>query len=182
MSMVGSRLLNEVVNEKQVLEPKDIIAEIQTGIWEGLRQEESENKDGMDMGLCRIQYLDNDQVEVVYSNAKRPLYYTHEKKLHRHKRDRVMIGGMAYKSDPSLPLNHRFELQRGDVLYLSSDGFGDTPNPERRSFGEKRILDVIEETMHLPLAEQKQRLLDTKAAYQQTAKQRDDILLMGLRL
>lgn len=182
MSMVGSRLLNEVVNEKQVLEPKDIIAEIQTGIWEGLRQEESENKDGMDMGLCRIQYLDNDQVEVVYSNAKRPLYYTHEQKLHRHKRDRVMIGGMAYKSDPSLPLNHRFELQRGDVLYLSSDGFGDTPNPERRSFGEKRILNVIEETMDLPLAEQKQRLLDAKAAYQQTAKQRDDILLMGLRL
>ena len=180
MSMVGSRLLNEVVNERQILDPAEVIAQIQTGIWEGLRQEESENRDGMDMGICRIKYLaDSDGVEVVYSNAKRPLFYTHQQKLVKLRRDRVMIGGMAYKSDPKPPVNHTLLLKKGDILYLTSDGFVDTPNPDRKSFGEKRLLEVIEEIRSLPLEEQKQHLLQVKANYQGTSKQRDDILVMG---
>ncbi|WP_299463245.1 SpoIIE family protein phosphatase [uncultured Microscilla sp.] len=182
MSMVGSRLLNEIVNEKQIFDPEQIIAEIQQNIWKALRQEESENKDGMDMGLCRIKYLNNDTVEVVYSNAKRPLYYTHQQQLNKIKRDSVMIGGITYKADVAHPVNYKLLLEKGDILYLSSDGFADTPSPKRRSFGEKRLLDTLEEIMPLALGTQKERLMEAKAAFQEDAKQRDDILLLGLKL
>ncbi|EAY30573.1 SpoIIE family protein phosphatase [Microscilla marina] len=183
MSMIGSRLLSEIVNEKKVFDPKKIISKIQEGIRKGLHQKESDNNDGMDICLCRVQYIDDsDKVELIYSNAKRPLYYTHQKKLHQIQRNRFFIGGWIPKQIAQELENHTVQLKRTDILYLSSDGFVDTPNNNRKSFGTKQFITLLEEIMHEPLNVQRTRLLKAKTEYQEEADQRDDIVILGIQL
>ena len=51
MSMIGSRLLNEIVIEKEITDPAKILALLNSKIIEALRQNETENADGMDVCL-----------------------------------------------------------------------------------------------------------------------------------
>ena len=183
MSLIGSRLLSEIVNEKKVFDPKKILEKLQIGVRKSLQQRESENNDGMDLGICRIEYIDDSsEVEVVYANAKRPLYYTHDHKLSKINRDRVFIGGWVPQHIEQELQNHTITLQRGDILYMSSDGYVDTPNFKRRSFGTKKLVNTLERIMHLPMTEQSQELIDAKNAHQEGADQRDDILFLGVKL
>lgn len=183
MSMIGSRLLSEIVNEKKILDPQKILTKLQVGIQKGLNQKESDNNDGMDICLCRVEYIeDSSEVEVIYSNAKRPLYYTKEQTLQKIKGDRVFIGGWMPKQMSQTLQNHTIQLNRDDILYLSSDGFVDTPNNKRKSFGTRRLIDVLEEIMNQPLDVQKEQLLKAKADFQEDADQRDDIVMLGIKL
>lgn len=50
MSMMGSTLLNRIVGEMNVYDPAEILKTLDFYIVESLRQYESENQDGMDMG------------------------------------------------------------------------------------------------------------------------------------
>lgn len=183
MSMIGSRLLSEIVNEKKVFDPKRILEKLQTGIRNGLHQQESANNDGMDVCLCRIEYIeDSPNVEVVFANAKRPLFYTHQNELHHIKRDKVYIGGwMPNKMNQELR-SHTIVIEREDILYLSTDGFVDIPNPQRKSFGSKKLMEVLNQNMHLPMAQQRDQLIKIKEEYQEDADQRDDILFLGIKL
>ena len=183
MSMIGSRLLSEIINERNILDPKKILLKLQEGVQKGLHQKESENNDGMDVSLCRIEYIeDSEQVDVIYANAKRPLYYTHEQTLHHIKKDRMFIGGWIPKKNDLELINHDIQLNRGDILYLSSDGFVDMPNNKRRSLGTKRLLKFLEKIMHHPLDKQKELLIELQKKHQGNSEQRDDILLLGIRL
>jgi len=183
MSLIGSRLLSEIVNERKIFDPQKILEKLQLGIRQSLHQKESENNDGMDVCLCRVEYIeDSPEVEVLYANAKRPLYYTHQNKLYKIKRDKVFIGGWVPKHITQELQNHTLTLQRGDILYLSSDGYVDNPNGRRKAFGTNKLEQIIEQMLHLPLSEQKQRLLDAKNTHQEGADQRDDILFMGVKL
>ncbi|OJJ17459.1 hypothetical protein BKI52_26675 [marine bacterium AO1-C] len=183
MSLIGSRLLSEIVNEKKIFDPKKILEKLQSGVRQSLHQRESENNDGMDVSLCRIEYIeDSSDVEVLYANAKRPLYYTHQNKLYKIKRDKVFIGGWIPKHIEQELRNHTIMLTRGDVLYLSSDGYVDNPNIKRKSFGTKKLVSALEQIMHLPLDQQKSHLVEIKNSYQEGADQRDDILFLGVKL
>ncbi|WP_299459401.1 SpoIIE family protein phosphatase [uncultured Microscilla sp.] len=183
MSMIGSMLLNEIVNEKKVIDPQRIIAKMHEGIYKGLQQQESNNQDGMDICLCRVQYIDNSEdIELVYSNAKRPLFYTKQNRLHRVTRNRVSVGGYRSEQTTQELKNYVVQLQRKDIIYLSSDGFVDTSNNKRKSFGSKRLFALLQEIMHEPLNIQRKRLLEAKIKYQEEADQRDDIVLLGVQL
>ena len=63
-----------------------------------------------------------------------------------------------------------------------SDGFVDTPNPSRKSFGNKRFEKVIEAHMNETLAAQKKALEDALRDFQKHAEQRDDILVIGIKV
>ena len=183
MSMIGSRLLSEIVNEKKIFDPKRILEKLQTGIRNGLHQQESANNDGMDVCLCRIEYIeDSPNVEIVFANAKRPLFYTHQNELHHIKRDKVYIGGWMPKKMNQELRSHTIVLKREDILYLSTDGYVDTPNAQRKSFGSKRLMQILGQNMYLPMAEQRDQLIEIKEEYQKGADQRDDILFLGIKL
>ncbi|MDH5598150.1 MAG: response regulator, partial [Cyclobacteriaceae bacterium] len=54
MSLVGSELLNKIVNYKQIYDAAKILTELHIEIRSVLKQETSENRDGMDMSLVVI--------------------------------------------------------------------------------------------------------------------------------
>lgn len=180
MSMIGNALLNEIINEKHIYDPAKILMLLHKGVRQALKQDETDNADGMDICLCCLEYQ-GAQVQVQFAGAKRPLYYISQRTLGELPGDRKSIAGWRGEYERTF-IKHKLRLQRGDTLYLGTDGYADTPNPKRKNFTHKRLKKLLVELMDMPLATQQQRLLKALQDYQQDAKQRDDITLVGIKL
>ncbi|OJJ19283.1 hypothetical protein BKI52_20945 [marine bacterium AO1-C] len=182
MSMIGNALLNEIVNEQKMSAPSQILSMLDQGVRMALKQKESENQDGMDVCLCHLVYHETN-VQVKFSGAKRPLYYISQNELGHLKGTRRSIGGWHAKVDEDVKFTeHSLLLRLGDTLYLSSDGFADTPNDKRRNFTDKKLKSFLMSINHLPMQRQKSKLLDVWNEYKGTNEQRDDTTIVGIKL
>jgi len=71
MSLIGYNLLNRIVNEEKITDPKNILMELNNGVLGVLHKNESESKDGMDIAICKINHKQN---TLEYAGAMRPLW------------------------------------------------------------------------------------------------------------
>jgi len=181
MSMIGNTLLNQIVNERKTERPSRILSELHESVRESLNQKNSNNVDGMDMGFCRIADLGEGKFHVQYSGAKCPIFYYSKGKLNLIKPDRISIGGW-HKEDSLVFQNHEFELEKGDIIYMPTDGIIDMANAERRRLGTKNLGKFIEKHVQRPLYEQKLQIENYIGQYQQGTDQRDDITLVAVQL
>ncbi|MEN7550600.1 SpoIIE family protein phosphatase [Rapidithrix thailandica] len=180
MSMIGNTLLNEIVNHRKINASDCILELLDKRIIRALQQYETENRDGMDVCLCIIENLDRDTRKVTFTGAKRPLYYTIKDKVEVIKGDRKSIGGLIYQNKSFT--KHELVLKKGTRLYLTSDGYADQNNPEYKKIGSRQFKTFLEEINTLPMAQQKSQLEKRLRNHQQSAEQRDDILIMGVKL
>ncbi len=180
MSMIGNTLLNQIINEKKATDPADILRLLDKSIYEDLNQQKTSNREGMDVCLCVIEY-EEDKAKVMYGGAKRGLYYYHQNNLEELKGDRFSIGGWQSYTEKYFT-SKELILDVGDRLYLSSDGFVDTPNPKRKSMGTKRLRQILQTSASLSMNEQQTAVENALNNFQQDAEQRDDILLIGVEL
>ncbi|MBN1598185.1 MAG: SpoIIE family protein phosphatase [Bacteroidales bacterium] len=184
MSMIGNRLLNEIVNEKKQSSPSEILSSLNILIREALRQEETDNNDGMDMSLCKFENKGNNKYKLVYSGAKRPLYVikNNENKLITHRGDRKSIGGYSLSKREIKFTNYEIDVESGDMIYLFSDGIIDQNGPDRKKFGRLRLEEALIDCAKLRPIEQKAIVLQRLKDYMQNEDQRDDITLVGLKI
>ncbi len=181
MSIIGNTLLNEIVNVQKVLDPGKVLEKLHLGVRTKLRQEESSNHDGMDIVICRLEQGAGEAIHLTFAGAKRPLYYYRDQNLGELKGDRKSIGGWQREVFRTFQ-SHEITLQRGDSIFLTTDGLADNPNNRRKKFGLKRFKKIITENTHRPLKEQKLVMLDALVNHQQEAEQRDDITVLGIKL
>ena len=118
-----------------------MLYEVITMIREVLRQEETDNNDGMDLALCRFEFNKSGERTVTFSGAKRPLYIIKGKdnKLITHPGDRKSIGGYSINRKEALFFDKVDHLDKGDTIYMFSDGILDQNGPERKKFGRVRL-------------------------------------------
>ncbi|MCK5028450.1 MAG: SpoIIE family protein phosphatase [Bacteroidales bacterium] len=181
MSMIGNSSLNEIVLEKQVTEPSKILSLLNERIIESLRQDETENNDGMDVCFISIDLKSN---EIAFSGAKRPLFIYNKKTaiLDEIKGDRISIGGAKnYKKGEAFN-NHIIKAESGDILYLSSDGLTDQNNSDRKRFGTSKLKEIIIENISEPMESQKEAIEKELNEFQKDEEQRDDITLIGIKI
>ncbi|MEA2041673.1 MAG: SpoIIE family protein phosphatase [Bacteroidota bacterium] len=184
MSMIGSHMLREIVNERQIFEPSKILEELDREIVLTLKQETTMNNDGMDLALCRFERSKNGRRKVVYAGAKVPLYsYSKsDEKINRIKATRRSIGGMLKKQNKKDFKQIELEFAQGDYIYITTDGLIDQNNVDRSkltSTGFIKLLDVIKT---LPLEKQKDVVKDFIDDWQENTTQRDDITLVALEM
>ena len=73
MSLIGVNLLDQIVKQRKIYSPATILDELNKAVRAALRQEETENNDGMEAVLCKIEkYLDS-KIILTYEGAKFPL-------------------------------------------------------------------------------------------------------------
>jgi serine phosphatase RsbU (regulator of sigma subunit) len=180
LSMIGIKMLNSIVSEQKQYDPAIILEMLNQSVRKALKQEEKGSDDGMDVCLCRIEKTDDQQFKLVYSGARRPLYYTREGIIETLPGDRKTIGGRFFKDQ--VFTNQELLLNAGDRIYLTSDGIADQNASNRRKFGSKRLIKLLEESLTLSMTEQKAIIEKTLDDFQGKAKQRDDISLMGIKL
>ena len=179
MSIIGSTLLNEIVNQKQILEPAEILEQLDLGVKAAVEKAEGINTAGMDVCLCRFEKGAGKQVKIRFSGAKRDLLYINagSEKVEKLFADRRSIGS----NSSLLFTNQDLVLESGSTLYLASDGYADQNNIEREKLGSKKLTSLISEFSSLSVQEQKQKFEAVLDAHQSGTDQRDDITLVGLK-
>lgn len=121
MSMVGSNLINKIIHENKVFEPKDILQTLHIELRHALKQDQegSLNRDGMDAAVVVIK--DN---KLFYAGANRSLlYFNNNKELCEIKPTKTPIGGSHITSIDIT--QHTLDIQEIIEFYLYSDGFAD---------------------------------------------------------
>jgi len=184
MSMIGSRLLNEIVNERKIYLPGKILELLNKEVRIALKQDQSDNNDGMDICLCCIEKAPKGKTKITFTGAKLPLFYFRKdiSEINTLNGDRKSIGGPGSKKNDVPYTNQELILNSGDILYLTTDGIIDQNAPDRKRFGSKKLIEIFNANAHLSMEDQKQKLEKTLDLFQQDEEQRDDILVIGLKI
>jgi len=182
MSMIGTTLLNDIVVRSEIYEPAEILEFLHSSVINELRQRESANDDGMDVCLCLMVTMDNGKVQVTYTGAKRPLYYVEKgtTSIKEIKGINKGIGGITKKFRPFS--NQHVELEKGSMVYLSSDGLPDQNNRENRKIGSVRFKHTLSENSSIDMKTQKEALASLLYKHQNGTPQRDDITVVGVEV
>lgn len=180
MSMLGYSLLNEIVNEQEAPQPGEILDQLHRQIRKVLRQDQTRNKDGMDICLCSIRKTQH-AITLKFAGANRSLYYVAKHQLQEVKGDRQNIGGIEGLNYTNFNTEEA-QISPGTMLYLSTDGYSDTSNVKRKSFGRKRFKQLLQEIATESIQHQKQSLEKTLRDFKQEVQQRDDILVIGVKI
>ncbi len=182
MSMIGARLLNFIVNEKNIWEPAQILEQMHISVKIALKQSLSGNRDGMDISLCRIEKKNNGDNKIVFSGAKQSIYYfkSQQEELIKVRGDNKTIGGHHYENVEFT--NKSFTLTENDMLYLLTDGYIDQNSPKGKKIGSPGVVNVLHKIALLPLIQQKEILLKYLNSHKKTVNQRDDITFLGIKI
>jgi len=184
MSIVGNTLLNEIVNEKNITEPGDILLELHKGVKEALNQNNQsfERRDGMDIALIA---LEENSGTMHFSGANRPLWIFRKNNpevAEIIKPNKFPIGGLEME-EQRVYENHTLSVEPGDCVYIFSDGYADQfGGPKGKKFMLANLQRLLAAITTLPIADQKQQLDKAFADWKQDGEQVDDVLVIGLRV
>jgi len=199
MSMIGNNFLNQIVNEKGITSPDEVLNHLHIEVRNALKQEEQKtSQDGMDIAIITF----NSETEIEYAGAQRPLWIikkieneeplidndTNQKliidnrELVEIKPEKFSIGGYQSESERKF-IKHKISLSKEDCLYIFSDGFADQfGGPEKKRFMSKRFKKLLLDNYTKPMMEQEHILLATIDAWKEDQEQVDDILVIGMRV
>ncbi|MEO1653740.1 MAG: SpoIIE family protein phosphatase, partial [Bacteroidota bacterium] len=181
MSMIGNTLLNEIINQEKIFDTNQILEQLHDGVRWSLKQNNSNNTDGMDIALCRVDIQDANHPLVQFSGAKRSLYYVNNGKLGILAGDRKSIGGWQKETQRTFS-EQKLYLRSGDRLYFHTDGYTDAPNSQRKKIGRRKMESIIHENLDISLKEQGALLLYELYQHKENTEQRDDITFIGVEL
>jgi len=186
LAVIGHSLLNEIIKERQITNPAEILHELSNSVVERLNQIETDNEDGMDIALLRIRepVIKGDPYEIIFAGACLPCYYysTENEEIGIIKGDNKTIGGFLAARDTAEFVNNSLQLFSGDMIYLVSDGFQDQNSPTNARFGLRKLQKMLTEAAEMPIGNQESFINLTLKEHQKDCVQRDDITLLGFQL
>jgi len=184
MSIVGNTLLNEIVEQKKITSPGDILLELHKGVKIALSQsnQDSQRRDGMDIALCAIK---RDSNTIEFSGANRPLWIYRKNNnyaLEIIKPNKFPIGGLELEENRNYT-NHIVEFFEGDYFYFFSDGFADQfGGPKGKKFMLSNMQKLLFDNLHLPMQEQKQKIKEEFMKWKNELEQVDDVCVIGIKV
>ena len=181
MSIIGHNSLNKIVKEYHISEPAAILDQLNLEIIQTLHQqsEEDEVKDGMDISLVSI---DLNTKELHFAGAYNPLYHFRNGVMTEIKGDRNAIGLTSLEKGEKFT-SHSMKLEKGDIIYLFSDGYADQfGGPGGKKFKYSGLKNLLMEIREQPMERQKQILDNRIMQWMGNLEQVDDILLIGSRI
>ncbi|MBP6333873.1 MAG: SpoIIE family protein phosphatase [Bacteroidia bacterium] len=179
MSMVGSSLLHQIIGQKKVIEPYEILGLLNEGIVEALQQKENESHSGMDIALLRY---DPKNKEARFSGANRPLYLVRNYAGDSLRPDKLPIGGFRPDEDRKFTQTV-LTLQEGDRIYLYTDGYADQfGGPQGKKIMSKKFKDTLLSIHESPMQEQKETLASFFDTWKGRYEQVDDVLVVGIKV
>lgn len=182
MSMIGHNLLRQIVLERGVIDPGEILNNLHKGVQEALRQGHNEisTNDGMDVSIITINDAKN---EIKWAGANRPLVMINKDgELSKLDGNKYPIGGAQYDVNRSFT-THSVNPVKASMAYMFSDGYADQFGGEKgKKFMVKRFHELLG-NIHLKSAEEQQAELKKHFEdWRLNHEQVDDVLIVGIEI
>lgn len=183
MSMIGHRMLTDVVVENKIYQPSSILTEIHERLKNELNTENRKTMDGMDIALCRFDLINGKCDSLIFAGAKRQLLIFNKDKndVEIIDGDHKSIGGLLTK-EAKLFRDQKINIRKNDLLIMFSDGIIDQQNSERNRYGTNRFTSVIAKNLDQPMSFIKQALENDFNNFKRDEEQRDDITVLGIKI
>jgi len=179
MSMLGVSFLNEIILNKGVIQPDQVINSLREEVIRALKQKDSgsEIKDGMDICVC---LLDPEKRSLQFAGAFCPLWILSKGELTEIKGDKMPV---AIHETMKPFTNHWIDLKQGDSFYIFSDGFVDQfGGPNQKKYLSKNFKTTLGEIQAKSMYEQGAELDRIFEDWRKDVEQIDDVTVIGVRV
>jgi len=192
VSVVCYNMLNRAVNEFRLKEPALILDKTRELVIETFATKDIAVSDGMDIALCVI---DLDKMKLKYAGANNSFWLVRKSEnnelenrnlklnnfeLIEFKADKQPIGVYIIMQNFSQTL---IDIQPGDSIYLSSDGFADQFGGEKgKKFMSKQLKRLILTFQENTMTEQEKQIQKTFFDWKGNLEQVDDVCIVGIKL
>ncbi|MBI4645973.1 MAG: tetratricopeptide repeat protein [Bacteroidia bacterium] len=182
MSMLGVSFLNEIVRKKEITNASEVLDHLRVSIIEALQQKgkEGEQQDGMDIAFCAINTITS---ILQFAGAKNSLCIIQKDRpneVKELKAARMPVG--IYIEMPPFPQSE-ISLTKGDIIYLSSDGYIDQFGGEnRKKLTNKKYKEILLKISKEPMNIQKEMLIREFNNWIGENEQIDDVTVLGIRI
>ncbi len=178
MTMIASSGLKQITVTERCMDPAVILKRLNFIVKTSLQQDTpyAISDDGLDAAVCRI---DPANRLLTYSGARFPLFRVFDGAVSVIAGDKQSIGYKRANMDHDFS-NHDIDIRSGDAFYLFSDGYTDQLGGEKgRSFGKKRLREMLASMDSISFNDRKQILLDSFDEYKGSYDRQDDVTVIG---
>ena len=177
VSVVCNNGLNRSVREYGLTDPGKILNKTREIVVQEFEKSEEEVKDGMDIAICS---LEGNTLQ--YAGAHNPLWIIKKdaQEIEEIKANKQPIGQF---DNPEPYTTHTIELQKGDSLYIFSDGYADQFGGEKgkklKTANFKQLLISIQKES---MEKQKQLIDEAFENWKGDLEQLDDVCVIGVKI
>lgn len=186
VSVVCSNALTKSVLEEKRTNPSDILGRAREIIVEHFGRGGTGIYDGMDIALIKVVFSDEEQKnaqKIVFAGAHNPFWMIRNDEFIEIKGDSQPVGNYAEIK----PFHqHDVAVEKGDMVYLFSDGYLDQfggPNVDTggKKYKKGKFRKLILELKDLSMPAQKDKLAKEIEEWKGELPQTDDIVIIGLK-
>ena len=184
MSMIGNNFLNQVVHERGITDPENVLSEMRHLVISSLKQtgDSVGAKDGMDAALL---CFDAESGVVKFSGANNPLWRCFRKDgkwtMQEYEPNKRPVGFFQGKSLPFM--GHHIPMVKGESYYVFTDGYADQfGGPKGKKFKYSQLKELILSIQDLPMPEQEKVMHDRFMEWKGALDQVDDVLVIGIKV
>lgn len=176
MSMIGITLLNQIVIEKGIVSPSEILNKLREGVITSLNLSgnATDERDGMDVSLIAW-----NKDELWFAGANNPCLVVINNEVMELKPDKQPVGLHEQQKDFTQQC-----IKTGNIngIYLFTDGIVDQfGGQEGKKLKIKNFKHWINECSEYSASEQKKKLSEKFDNWKNQNEQTDDVLLIGLK-
>ena len=177
LSIICANALEKVICEMKVSDPGKILDEVREIVINFLTKGDHEMNDGMDIALCKI---NRKTYSMCYSGAYNPVYIVRGDGMIITEPCKQPVGRFLHQKSFKSTWHN---LEKGDALYLFTDGFADQfGGPRKKKFKYKQFRNLILSHARKSMAEQKHIMLNTFHTWRGSEEQIDDVCVVGVQI
>lgn len=174
VSLICSTAMNKAIKDFDLKTTGAILDKTKELVLEKFQNSDHLVKDGMDIALCSIE---GDQLE--FSGAYHSMYILRNEELITLKAERRCIGE-CHDNTPFQ--SQQFQLEKGDALYLFSDGYADQfGGKQGKKLKTKAFKSLLLSIQDLSMEEQQKQLSGHFEKWRGSHEQVDDVCVLGIK-
>ena len=179
VSVVCHNAMNRAVREFGETDPGAILDKTRELVLRTFERSEEDVKDGMDIALCNL-ISDKESWKLEYAGAHNPLWIIRDNKVLETKANKEPIGKF---DNQTAYTTHSFDLQKGDTIYIFTDGFVDQFGGEKeKKFKAKAFRDLLISIQSKSMNQQQVLIDEAFESWKADLDQVDDVCVMGVRI
>ncbi len=175
VSVMCSNALSKAVKEDGNTSPSQILDQAVVHLEQRFEKSKETVSDGMDIALCAIKGS-----TLQYAGANNPLWIVRGGEVLETKPDKQPVGKFEHRQPFT---NHEISLEKGDTIYIFSDGFADQfGGPKGKKFKSRPFKDLLISIQGESMDAQKKLLDESFEMWRGAMDQIDDVCILGVRI